>query len=780
MTPSAERGADAVSLRYIALACAAFGALALLLPPWNPGFASDTLDSSWDSGLALALRGGEVFGRDVLFTHGPLGFLASHRYWPGLFWPTIAFWLLIALTFALLAAQIAVRLGWPTLLLAAAVPFMLQRTPGAIAVLTAVMVVASALARPRSATLLVAAVAFGVIATTKFTYGVMGLGALAAIAAGGLASGRRDQVALLPLALVAFLSTWVAAGQPLTAVPAFVANNSEIASGFGWNNQVEGSSVEAAWIALTIVVANVTLAMLLAPRRDAAFAPRARWAAAVVGLLWVAFITWKQAVTRHDGHALVVVAYAVALVVLAAAIAMAGHRSASPRERIRSAGMVALSAVSCAVVVAIVVRAHLGQSVWELVRDLGQTASKRVQSVASIASLEPRLHARHDEALARIRRAWPLPPLEGAVDGIPSDVDRIAASGLAWRPRPTVQSHVAYTAALAQLNAAHYESARAPRYVLFDARPIDGRLASLEDARLWSVLVRDYRPAYFEPMLILERRQKPLPESTAGVRARPDGLRVELPSAETAGYIRAQIAYMPGMWDRIRATLFRPEPMMIDVQLVSGETRRFRYIPGAGDAGFIVSPLVESAMDFAGLLCDCDAFDARKWVKSIAFETAAGVPLRTDAFEFRFDHVKLDHAGDGAIESSAPAVARMVPLEAPPGPPLIFESGRLARNAHAPSKFSVSAPTITQICFGIRNGAWERREFDGVEFIVTARGSDGADAAVLDDVLHPTTGTVTSQRMCRAVPDTLRGAALTLTTRPVGTAAYDWAYWYFD
>src|SRR5690349_15297629 len=58
--------------------------MARLLLPQPP--APPELDPSWQQGLSYALAHGFQFGRDILFTFGPLGGIAHARYQPELYW----------------------------------------------------------------------------------------------------------------------------------------------------------------------------------------------------------------------------------------------------------------------------------------------------------------------------------------------------------------------------------------------------------------------------------------------------------------------------------------------------------------------------------------------------------------------------------------------------------------------------------------------------------------------------------------------------------------------
>src|ERR1700761_3460714 len=60
-----------------------WGGLIVALLGWQVGFQTPGpgLDPSWNAGLAMAVDQGLHFGREVVFTYGPLGFLNSRLVW---------------------------------------------------------------------------------------------------------------------------------------------------------------------------------------------------------------------------------------------------------------------------------------------------------------------------------------------------------------------------------------------------------------------------------------------------------------------------------------------------------------------------------------------------------------------------------------------------------------------------------------------------------------------------------------------------------------------------
>src|ERR1043165_2531648 len=79
-----------VLIRYLAAASTLLYALSRFLPSAEPQRAT-ILDESWKQALHVAFRQHFQFGRDIVFTFGPWGFLYG-GYDPGTYWISVIVW----------------------------------------------------------------------------------------------------------------------------------------------------------------------------------------------------------------------------------------------------------------------------------------------------------------------------------------------------------------------------------------------------------------------------------------------------------------------------------------------------------------------------------------------------------------------------------------------------------------------------------------------------------------------------------------------------------------
>src|SRR5262249_48395044 len=134
---------------------------------------------------------------------------------------------------------------------------------------------------------------------------------------------------------------------------------------------------------------------------------------------------------------------------------------------------------------------------------------------------------------------------------------------------------------------------------------------------------------------------------------------------------------------------------------------------------------------------------------------------------------------DGSDNRWLQDIERMKPVTIGPhlDPRLLTVDGRLVRNAHPPSHHQLEGTMARRLCFGIREGGWQQKDYDGVEFVATVRERNGKETTVLRETMHPTQGSIRVPRACRDLPAAARTGTLELVTNAMRTGAYDWAYW---
>lgn len=484
-------------------AIAALAAWQVGLGPPGPG-----LDSSWNAGLAMAVHGGLQFGREIVFTYGPLGFLQSRAVWfQGLSALALLYSAAVYVAFSVaLVWALRRRLGpLPSLLvafLALAVLPLLE-----LALLLAVIACVWLLERERPARatwlFVLAAGSFAAVEVlVKLSIGPVIAAAFLLALLGARAAWPR-LLAYLALLIAGAALLWLATGQSLGAVPAFLENTLQIVSGYS-TAMIRHTEV-AAWkvTAATLAAAAVAIALALVAWRAGYRDRRARWAGTAIAAL-TAFAVFKEGVVRTDaGHLSLFFSNACVLWLVL------GLGQARWRWMLAAAAAVA--------VMGLPVRPSGTPTNLDVFSNLGD-AVDQVRLLLSPGRRE-RLS---EEGRAGMRATYQLEPamlaaLRGRTVAVePWEAAAVWAYRLRWRPLPVFQNYSAYTSALDRLNAEAVASPDGPERILrenqllvykeFPTLDLDGRFwgwdppeqaravlcnfAPLQTSERWQVLGR--------------------------------------------------------------------------------------------------------------------------------------------------------------------------------------------------------------------------------------------------------------------------------------------------
>lgn len=439
-----------------------WGGLVVALLGWRIGMNPPGvgLDASWNAGLAMGAEQGLHWGKEIVFTYGPLGFLQTQLVWftgqtvlsflySGLVYVVFCVWLVwglrrrLPLVVACVAAFVAVGvlpLLEMSLLSAVFASFWLledgaARTPRQ---LDAFVVAGAAFAAPA--------------ALIKLSTGPL-VGLVLLIALIGARAGARRIVGYLVLLAALLLVLWLATGQSLGDVPAFVSHTLEISSGY--SSAMLRSTDVAAWkvIAASVAAMALTVGLAVAAWRAPWRERRGRWAGALLVAL-VAFGIYKEGIVRIDaGHLTVYFANAailwvavgfgigwrwwvptIALLVFAAGLPL---RPAGTADNLNFVSNV-------------------------------RFAVDQVRNLASPGRREAAMESgRHGMKGTYALEPGALAALRGhSVAVEPWEIAAAWAYGLDWRPLPIFQNYSAYTAALDRLNAEAVEDPDGPERLL--------------------------------------------------------------------------------------------------------------------------------------------------------------------------------------------------------------------------------------------------------------------------------------------------------------------------
>lgn len=565
----------------------------LLVVPLRPIMPMAGLDPSWTYALNEAVAGHLVFGRDIVFSFGPLGSAYTRFYHPatdglvicaaallavGLWsgFALLAFprrlFVLVLLPFVIAAAELrdALFMAPPLLLTIAAFRLSLPEESEHHLPLTASIRILFGLL----------ACAVGILPLVKGSFaGIAIVEAAASVVLLLLARRSGLAVVLILFVVLALCGSWAASGQPIDALPMFFITQTPIVSGYSEAMSLPGPFRAVVYWAVAAVAA-VLFFFVGATRRHGL-----RGWIVLFGLGVYLFVTFKAGFVRQDGHERI---SGIALVTLA----LAGGSILRGRPALMFALIALIGWIG-------IERSTVNLGIGDIAQRIRTAFNSSVEGIALRRAQPDPLPKMFAEAKAAIRSAFPLPPVSGTADVYPTELAALFANGIAWSGRPVPQSYSVYRPQLDKMNADHLNGPKAPQHVFFAVAPIDGRLPSLEDAGSWPLLLADYSIAgetsHFLHMVRSSETGTPVPRPLRTAAARLNES-IDVPAAD--GLIWAQIDMQPTTSGRLILAAFKLPQVTIELTLENGQVIEHRYVPEMGHRGFLISPYVGSTQDF--------------------------------------------------------------------------------------------------------------------------------------------------------------------------------------
>jgi len=633
------------------------------------------LDASWIAALGEAADRHLRWGVDVAFPYGPASTLVTHYGNAAYLSLTLPLVLMTCLLFGACAVMLVpadddgLSSGpGTTLAMVAALGLVASSAADFIdsvvlvlPLLPVLLVLGPARAR-RGATWLAIAMAavIGAVGMAKIGFPVAALPPFL-VADAALLLGRRPPILTVPF-LAGFFAGDLAYGQSLADLPAFLRLQAQVVAGYSDAMAFRGSNGEILAFAFS---AGLLLALAVAAGRAAP--GRSRLALPLATALTVIMLL-KAGFVRQDLHTTIAWSgLALVGVLLAWTVLHTWRRDA------------AWAVLACATVGGIVLSSSADPGASRTTRVTRALAVEWDRLVseptgqltaawsllrhpwASAAALDDAKAQRWQE----LRELFPLPHLDGSIDVIPSIQSRVLASGLDYRPRPSFQEYATYTPELLAANRVFIQGPRAPDRIIFGQEPgygsltIDHRYPNFAEGALWPDLMRLYSPeCSFESFLVLRRRAVPSALRLGDLRHATAGFDEAVPvsTAPFASATFAKIAVRYTLLGRIAALLFRPVSLRITVTFADGQQQSYRFIPGIGAAGFVVSPMVDDAAAFLRLAQGQEPPVVRRVA---AFEIHAPEEMRSfvaSEIDIAMQSISIDATGaTDALEPCDPA-----------------------------------------------------------------------------------------------------------------------------
>ena len=693
------------------------------------------LDSSWRQALAYFFQQDYAFGEQVVFTYGPLGFLLGNTYVGLYFWAYVIF----QIAFASIAAGLIVRMARPL----TGVPrfayftFFILWGVGYGDALHMIVIAfcgwnaVKALAEQRTPRPLLLGLFLAFLAVIKFT-NLLFAGFVVAVAVvfGWIRGERRHALWLLGAFGLGFLALWVACGQSLLALPAYILNSLEVSSGYQAAMGLPTPRGETGF------ASQLTLAMLVFASLGAYLVwhaltqpDRLRSAALVLILAAFLFLNWKHGFVRADGHMLGF--FYCALVPAIAFPALFGESLARARWIPRA--LLVAAAFFCL--------AGMRGTFTSNIDYAPNIANEKLQHNLMYLADWSRFRGDLQGQVDHWRREGELPNSKLIIGDATVDVlgfeQAIALfNDFNYTPRPVFQSYSVYTPHLAELNAEFIVSDAAPEFLFLKLQSIDDRPVLMDDSQLMALFPHLYTFKLLEKDFYLFQRRETHPpvEQLYPRRLRTLDLAPGEPLSLLefgARHVWIEIDLPFSLLGRARTFLYKPPFVHLEVTDQDDKIITYRMPLTSAKAGFQVNPIVT---DFSSYL-EAHGGDAPRAVKSIRivvaeedrnlFATHALVSLSS------LQPTQLKQDFEKQIEREKFSMFSELPIDfvAATSPSKLQIDGREAIVMHAPSmmEFAFTAGTRqVRGAHGYPTGAYSNGgETDGAIFrIVWTDGSE--------------------------------------------------------
>lgn len=546
------------------------------------------LDPSWSGALIHFSAQGLQFGKDVVFTYGPLGHLISFVYTGELFSVRLIWEFVSKTLFVLVLCFTTVRLAafWrPFFFLFVLLFIWADPISDALYFLVICCLAAFLLKQGHSSRALniLAGILFAIFSLVKFTYFLLVVPALVLILACHCQQRRFTRAILLGLVFLgAFAVCWGLAGQQYGNLLSYLTTSMDISFGYK-----EAMGLPAA--STTIALAGGLAALLALMQCALLFLHSRQLPVLFAALFFVGetLLSWNRAFTRADGHVLSFFSLCpVALLTMWIVV--------RPGATIRHIAYTINLLVFAICLFGLFLHAPVA-----VTNCVAHTTARIHQAWNVVTNLPARAKQLHGQ-LTVAKAAYALPRVQTevgrqTVDVFGSEQGIALLNDLNYMPRPVFQGYTAYTPALIKANTEFYSSIQAPAYVLFKYQTIDDRYPGLDDAGVLKQLLFNYKPLFDEKGYSLWKRIQPAKPIQAPFTT-TKSVAFDSECVTPAGEILwLQLDLKKSLHGQALGLFYKPPIVRIRVTDSSGRRLSHRLIPSMASSGFLINPHLKTA-----------------------------------------------------------------------------------------------------------------------------------------------------------------------------------------
>ncbi len=534
------------------------------------------------------------FGKDIIFTFGPLGFLYMPTFVDFKLWAiSFSFTLLIHFLFLSSVAMLLIKssASWKehVLIVIAIIfsaPLYIEYKLLLSVIISLYFVCADQIQDKYIVyVLLICSFFLGVVSLIKFSATIISIGVIIPLL-GYLVYKKRVKHVFYILIIYSFsfLSLWVLSGQEVSNLPIYFYRSYELAAGYNYAMTITGPAWHL-YIGIFIISTFVYMLIMAAVKH--------KYPTIMILLLGLGFIfvSFKHGFVRHDDHSYI---YFSNMLLLLGVMNVATKKDGNIVFRWLSVGISLVLAIVIYVKYPSVLEPNVSSKIGMIKSSLSviNNVGKRKQIEEDSKKEIRKDYALDEQTVRYIRGRY--------VDIFPWDISLAYGYELNWYPRPIFQSYSAYTSSLDLINSQHFRGGDAPEVVLYSFKSIDGRYPIFDEPVTFEKLLCNYNAQHIDGEFIVLKRKE---ENSCKAReifsssvARIGGP-IKIPN-QVGAYTFARIILEYSWFGKIVNLFFKVSPTYVKFINTNGAiSEKFRFIPDVARNGIFISQYINNVDD---------------------------------------------------------------------------------------------------------------------------------------------------------------------------------------
>ncbi|OHB69252.1 MAG: hypothetical protein A2W17_02510 [Planctomycetes bacterium RBG_16_41_13] len=583
-----------------------------------PGPINTGLDPSWQYAISYASSVKLAYGKDIIFTYGPLGYLIHGAVIDGNFWAITLFRCFIHFALFIVFVTELTKLyrskKWINLsaLILTIFLFYIFGAETDYAILFIFLIIIpyeSSLNKKYHLvlySLFMGAIA-GFCLTTKFSLGICTIGSGILYYGGNIAGNIKQRKIsvkyLYQLAVFTIVALWTTSiildglSKENASLVNYLKNYLTLSSGYSSAMSYAASQWEVAYALLQVILILFLLITTAKNKHNSI-----GYSACLAFVLW---ITFKHGFIRQDGHIVIFVKFIPLLVYLCL-------RNEVRLGRKMLFGHLVQHLTLLTLFIYLLVPSPFGQHLPNYLVSIKQIVSftnfyNKLKFSLNLTKYKDIILKSSQENLSEMKlpsdvlKALQNKPL----DIVPWEISLIPANNLTWQPRPVFQSYSAYTSSLDKINSESLVRNN-PENILYHFSSIDKRHPFFDEPETFFNMFCNYHISSQFPdfisteklnqIIILERRKHSI--SSEAKKVNTFSMRwneYTIVENRDKELVRAKIKIKYSMIGKMYKTLFRSPPVSINLTYADGQERSYRIIPENANNGVIISHLPRSS-----------------------------------------------------------------------------------------------------------------------------------------------------------------------------------------